>query len=187
MLGPAHVEPRGQGNRLFFFDNESFYDRKDFQKIGVQVEIGVPKESTFLEIDFLVTVKSKRGVVTCFTDWKVIERESQKVMQFIAWQKIPKGTFPAVRDLGEKETPLYMSFMDACWNSGEMEVDPSVAPQVVTDHRADGSIHGDLGWHLPARFLYPLIDAVGKLNDFMLNGMMQEALLYGPLTLSQKE
>jgi len=182
----ANTEANFNAAGLFFFENESFYDRKDFQKIGCVVEIGALPDAKFIDIDFMLTFKGRRGVVMCFTDWKVEDRGDQKVLSFIAWQKIPNGTFPAVRDLFGPEAPLYLSFMDLCWLSGNTEVDINATPSVFTKPRTTGAVQNDLGWHLPSRFVDPLIDGLGKLNDYILSGTLEDAILYGPITINSK-
>jgi hypothetical protein len=181
------IEAKFNAAGLYFFDKESFYDRKDFQKIGCVVEIGALPDAQFIELDFMLTFKGRRGVVMSFTDWKVEDRGDQKILSFIAWQKIPNGTFPGVRDVSGVEAPLYLSFVDLCWLAGNMEVELDLAPSVFTKVR-DGDVRqADLGWHLPSRFVDPLIDGLGRLNDYVLSGTLEDAILYGPITLNDKE
>jgi hypothetical protein len=164
---------------IFFYENESFFTGDDENpRIGVEVEIGMLPDAKPLTPDFLVAVKNRRGVVTMITDWTVKERGDQKVLTFIAWQRIPSGALDDGIETGD--TVLATSFLDFCYYSGNEDIDPTRNPDVFTQVR-DACLVTDLGWHLPSRFVDPLIDSLGKLNDFMLGGTLEDSMLYGVL------
>lgn len=165
---------------LFFYPQENFRDAKDFQKVGVVVETAVLKDAKLIDIDFMVNVKSPQGSVTSFTDWEVLERDGQKILRFIAWKAIPKGTFD--ESVLDKTRLYFSSFTDLLWLKGHEEVDRNGKPTAETKV-ADGRLQADLGWHLPCRFVDPLVMALGKMNDYMLSGTLEDAVLYGPLYL----
>lgn len=175
----SEIEAAFNKNGLYFWPKESFADPKPFQKIGVYVETGVLPDAKLIDIDFMVTVKSPQGSVTSFTDWEVLDRDGQKILRFIAWKAVPKGTFDTI---AEKQQH-FSSFTDLLWLKGHEEVDPAGLPTAETKIMP-GYPQADLGWHLPCRFVDPLIAALGKMNDFMLSGTLEDAILYGPLTLN---
>lgn len=174
----AEVEKQFNANGIYFSDNESFGDARPFAKIGVLVEALVLGDAKLIEIDFMTTVKGAQGSVISFTDWKVTERDGQKLLQFMAWTPVPAGTFDQLPSEGDR----YTSFWDLCRMQGQEVIDKAAVPHVELkpDPRY---VNADLGWHLPCRVVDPLINGLGKLNDFMLSGILEDALLYGPLTI----
>lgn len=170
---------------LYFYQKESFYDNDRAQpRIGVRVEVGLLPEAEPLVIDFLTVVKSRRGIVTNVSDWKVDTREDQKILSFILWQRIPDGHHDDAPDV---VTPWFSTgFMNLCYWSGNQEMVEDFKYDLFT--KPDPSVPpGDLGWQLPSRFVDSMIDALGKINDFMLSGTLEDGIIYGPLMRGKHE
>jgi hypothetical protein len=148
--------------------------RKDGENwLGVVVEIAILSDKVTAP-DFSFSIINQRGHATLATDWAVYDREDteQKVLGFTVWQRMPDGN--PVPDI---EPGLYMSFVDMCFYSGNEAIPENFEPDTFTKP-GDGSKPTDLGWHLPSRFVDSFIDAMGKLNDAVLAGQMQESIIY---------
>lgn len=146
--------------------------------VGLAVELAIPNESKLTVPDFTFSILNKREVAVLATDWKEKRRNEQRLLTFKIYVRCPKdaATLAAVG-----LSNLAMPFLDFCFYAGNEAIPETFGEDVLTKFR-DDAIKGDLGWTMPVRFADPVIDALGKLNDTVLGGMMQEAILYGMLT-----
>lgn len=161
-------------------DGIFFLDQGDIQNpiyegsyIGVAIEIAVLIENPIEPPTFAVSVLNKRDVSILFTNWEFIERDGQKLLKFSAYQRMPE-VFPGILNASR-----YMSFLDLCFFAGNEAIPEVYGEDIVTKPR-EGAVASDLGWILPSRFVDALIPALGKLDDSMLSGMINQTLLYGP-------
>lgn len=141
--------------------------------LGVKVEIGLGKG---IDVDlpkFNIITVNRRGVRTTFSDFQVINTEQGNKLMFFGYQQMPDGTNPPLT-----EKLVATSFIDLCYFQGNEAVDPKYIPGVNTEIAPNASKE-DLGWYLPSRFVDSMIDAMGKLNDVFLSGLLDEAILYG--------
>lgn len=171
----AKLESELNKLNLYFLDERSIIDPKfEGNYVGVAVEIAVMVDALPASPEFSVSRISPRGCTTLFTDWQFIERDGQKLLTFQAWQRIPTGT-PS--PLGGQ---FVMSYMDLCYYAGNEAVPETYGDDVITKVRADYK-PTDLGWIVPGRFTDALVDALHDLDNTMLGGNAEHALLYGPL------
>ena len=150
--------------------------------IGVRVEIAVLPGTVFDPPKFNIITVSKRGVRTTVSDFMIVETEQGPKLTFLAYQQMPEGTVPPL----EKTKQIATSFIDLCWFQGNEAVDPTYVPTVKTPV-APGAIKEDLGWYMPARFLDTFIDALWRVNEVFLSGLLDEAVVYGIITKDGKE
>lgn len=137
-------------------------------------EIGYPLGVDLDTPDFNIETVNRREVKTTFSNFKITDRDEQKVLSFTIMQRIPDAI-----DLPRPPTGmLATTFIDLGWYAGNEAVDPAMVPAVGTKPHAD-AVFTDLGWYLPSRFVDTLIDAVGKVSSVFLDGAGEEAILYG--------
>jgi hypothetical protein len=143
--------------------------------IGVRVEIAITDKIKFDPPKFNIITVSKRGVRTTFSDFMIVDTHSQgKKLTFLSYQQLPDGTIPPM----ETEKQIATSFLDLCFFQGNEAVDPNYIPAVTTQV-APNAVKEDLGWYMPARFLDSFIEAVAKVNEVFLSGLLDEAIVYG--------
>lgn len=183
MNRPAdNVEKQFNDDGIFFLQEKSIHDaafKGDY--VGVQVAFAIPDSVEVSAPDFSVSVVNKREVALLFTDWFVSDNDGQKYLSFKVYQRVPENII-----LPLEQSNSYMSFLDLCFYGGNEKIPDAYGEDIPTKPFI-GSIPKDLGWALPSRFLDPLIPALGKIDDSMLGGNMQHALLYGPITFSKGE
>jgi hypothetical protein len=144
--------------------------------VTVGIELAAVSEAPVEAPDFSVRIQSARGVATIFSDWQVEELpENVKVLKLKASITVP--CYRALHNLMPVKN-LAMTFLDFCYYSGSEPVSPDFKPDDVTTPLRDGAVFVDLGWHLPARFADQFIDAAGKLDNIMLGGHMENAVIY---------
>lgn len=175
------VEAEFNKGGMFFLNaakiSDSFFEGN---YIGVEVEILVMSDTPVTAPDFSVSVVNRRDVAMFVTDWEVIERDEQTLLKFSVFQRIPGNC-----RLHCDQTPMsYMSFLDMCFFAGNEAIPEVYGDDVATKGRV-GVPATDLGWHLPVRFMDPLIDALGKIDGSMLAGNIKEALIYGPIVVNK--
>lgn len=123
--------------------------------------------------DFTTTVVSKRGVSTIFGGWYKEKRGEQFVLGLTAYQRVPDEI--QLKDYPEK---LAQSFRDLCWYAGNEDTKGhEYLPDVATNLRSDVVVT-DLGWYLPCRVVDNFINALGSINDTLLVGLAEDAMLY---------
>lgn len=154
-------------------------EQTDRQVLGVRIEFAVPSDTETSIPEFGVHTKSPRGVVFHFGDWEITEADGCKILAFTACCQLPeKIKFP----LPTKRL-LATTFADLCMNSG-VESLGEYAPSVSTPVKPDAA-YEDFSWYLPAYFTDHLIDALGKMNVFFLDGALEHAILYGILSKNE--
>lgn len=154
-------------------DKESFDKMK--HRIGVIVEVLLPEDSQAKALDFNIDVLGNRGVAVTLSDFDIDRENGQRTIKFYASMQIPKNL-----DLTylNKQEAFVTSFTDFCWYAGNENVDPTHTPEVET-LLTPGVIYADLGWQLPCRFADRLLDALGIANDWLFEGVLQDAIIYG--------
>lgn len=165
---------------VYVEDPSSFVMDQRKGLIGIRVEISVAKDLVDFP-KFNVTVVNKRGVRTTVSDFLLIDTEQGKKLTFLAYQQLPEGTRPPLTD-----KYIATSFVDLCYFQGNEAVDPNYLPPVMTPV-APNALKEDLGWYLPSRFVDTIIDALGKVNEIFLSGLLDEAILYGVVSNCGKE
>lgn len=141
--------------------------------LSLKVDIAVMAHEVTVP-DFSFSLVNKRGVAIIASDWQCSEDSDreQKILSFTVSQRYPDEV-----KISEYPSNLCMSFMDLCFYAGNEALPEGFSPDTFTKMNKKVS-PADLGWYLPSRFIDSLIDALGKLNDAVLAGQMQEALLY---------
>lgn len=145
-------------------------------RIAVQIEVLLPEDSQAKPLDFNIDVLGTRDTPITFSDFDIgVRANGQRTLSFYASMKLPEG-----RRL--PNTPVVAtSFTDFCWFSGNENLKPDHTPEVETKVTG-GFNYGDIGWSLPCRFADRLLDALGTANDFILEGILQDAIIYGVWT-----
>lgn len=163
-----------QKQHIYAHDPVAFTKGKG-QAVGVVVRTALPEGAEVKTLNWNIEIRNKNGCSIYLSDWKVSE-EGQRQLSFIAWMSVPDTVdfktcgFPRA---------LSTSFVDLLWFQGNETVDKTHKPTIETEISGD---YGDLGWHLPSRFVDRLVDALGKANDVFLSGMLEDACLLGILT-----
>jgi hypothetical protein len=145
--------------------------------IGVQVDIDVLPDNPVSVPDFSFDVRTKRGVSVLFTDWGKLQLADRQRLSFDVWVRCPDDT-AALFEAGLPLKPVGMTFQDLCFYVGNEAIPETFGQDVFTQMRPDAT-KADLGWLMPVRLADPLIDSLGKMNDAVLAGMLQESILYG--------
>lgn len=146
--------------------------------IGIRVDIAIDAQTNVKAPDFNVLVVNKRGVLTTFSDWSIVDTPQGRKLTFIGYQQLPDGCRPPF-----SVSFLATTFVDLCYFQGNEAVDPDYVPPVSTPI-PPGAEKKDLGWYLPSRFVDSMIDALGKVNEVFLSGLLEEAVLTGILIQS---
>jgi hypothetical protein len=162
---------------IFFLEQKTLSDPFfEGSYIGVKVEIAIVNGSAVLTVpDFAFSIVNRRGVAILMTDWQLIDRDDQKLLTFTASQRLPEAEAALI---ALAPANLAMTFMDLCFYSGNEAIPVDFKVDTNTKLNPEAS-PADLGWHLPSRYVDSVIDALGKLNDSVLAGNMEEAILYG--------
>jgi len=116
------------------------------------------------------------------TDWALTDRDGLKILSFRASQRVPEQLAGYAEELAMREH-YAQTFQDLCFYAGNESVPEGYQVDTITKQR-EGTLLADLGWILPSRFVDAVIDALGKVNDSMLAGNMDNAILYGVVTKS---
>lgn len=78
--------------------------------------------------------------------------------------------------------PIAMTFADFCWVISDGTTSKSLI-EVSTPIEQNCTL-GDLTWVLPSKFADDVIEAMHSLNVEILDGIMNDSILYGPLFLN---
>lgn len=160
---------------VFVKDPEAFL--KPERRVGVYVELGVPRAANIDLPEMVIETVSKRGVSTVFDHFTSEERGDLNIISFQVMQQVP-DTIPVPACTGE----MYgTSFLDLCWFIGNEAIDTRYESTTLTP-LAEEAISTDLGYYLPARFLDSFIEAMGKINDIFFSGALEDAMVYGVLS-----
>lgn len=82
-------------------------------------------------------------------------------------------------------TVLATTFPDLCWIHAE-----GTTPQTLTEVSTvvrEGVLMGDLTWVLPSKFVDDFVEMMHTLNQGIIGGLMQDAIIYGPFILGEEE
>lgn len=80
---------------------------------------------------------------------------------------------------------LANTFMDLCWIHSEGTTSKTLG-EVITEKR-EGIQTGDLTWTLPSKFIDDFVEMMHTLNQSIISGLMQDAIIYGPYILSKED
>lgn len=167
--------------QIYISDPRKFADDKSPRSIGVQVELKLPVDVDLMFPNFSVDLVSRRGVVTQVTDLCLEASNDSKILSFIVSQRVPDNVVLAHLDVLKLGMPkVATAFLDICWYVGIESIDQDYKPTCETQPKA-GTVLGDLGWYLPARFIDPFVRAMGDLNAVFFDGALEEAMVYGVL------
>lgn len=163
-------------NGMFFLSEQKLNEiaKGSERWLSLIVEIAVMSKDVAAP-DFSMSIVSKRGVATIVSDWKCVESEDENepsILSFVVSQRVPDGI-----DCPSIPSNIAMSFMDLCFYAGNEAVPEGFLPDTFTQLSKD-AVATDLGWYLPSRYVDCTIDALGKLNDTVLGGQMEHAILY---------
>lgn len=171
-----NVESKLNEAGVFTQPKKSFADDNEGHLLGITIEVGYPLGTEIEAPDFNILTANRRGVRSFFSDFKVEDKYGQRILSFIAYQRIPDAiSLPA----GTSHL-IATSFIDLCWYSGNEAVDATMTPTCGTEKNPK-SVTSDLGWYLPSRFVDTMIDALGRISTVFLDGAIEEAILYGVL------
>ncbi len=177
------VEKEFNADGIFFLEQKSINDSSfEGRYIGVDIEIAVIGDASITPPDFSLSIVNRRSVALLATDWDFIERDGQKILTFSVFQRMPQNL--EQRHSVWPSEDEYVSFLDLCFFAGNEEIPEIYGDDIITRPRVSASPM-DLGWTLPSRFVDPLIDALGKLDNAMLGGNIEHALIYGPVVISK--
>lgn len=150
-------------------------------QVGVRIEVMIPKESDPVIFDFNVECVMARGATVTLSDFKTHDRgEDSKVFSFIASMRIPDNVMLPPR------SEVVMSYQDFCWYQGHEATKPDLVPDTTTVV-VGPAVYNDIGWYLPCRFADRLLEALGMANDFLFQGVLENALIYGMMVNGGKE
>jgi hypothetical protein len=169
------LEKEFNAGGIYFLDARSLEDSSfEGKYMGVEVEIAIPDGTKVSCPDFSYSVQNKRGVATYMTDWNLTTVNEQKCLRFLASMRVPEN----INLSKSLPTNIAWTFLDLCFYAGNEAISEDFEVDTFTKQRPDTKTV-DLGWILPSRFVDTVIDALGKMNDAVLSGMLEEAILYG--------
>lgn len=151
------------------------FETQPHSAIGVIVETALPEGSESIKpLNWTIEIVNTRGASVFLCDWRVELKDSgQRVLSFVAYMRTPKGFRPG-------NVRIATSFADFGWYHGNEAIPSDYVPEVVTQV-APGVPYGDLGWYLPCRMADRLVDALGKANEWLLSGILEDSIIYGVL------
>lgn len=77
------------------------------------------------------------------------------------------------------------TFPDLCWINAQGTTNQTL-DEVSTKIR-EGATKGDLTWILPSKFVDDFVEMMHTLNQGIIGGLMQDAIIYGPIILAKNE
>lgn len=77
------------------------------------------------------------------------------------------------------------TFPDLCWIHSEGTT-PRTLTEVSTQVR-EGVELGDLTWVMPSKFVDDYVEMMHTLNQGIISGLMQDAIIYGPIILKKDQ
>jgi hypothetical protein len=163
-----------EGKGVYFNDTlDPLAQTSTRQILGVTVEFAVPSDTETSMPEFGIYTKSPRGTIFNFGDWSITQADGCKILSFSASCQLPEKMRFEVKN----ERLLATTFADLCMNSG-VESLGDFTPSVNTPMRSE-AVYEDFSWYLPAYFTDHLIDALGKMNVYFLDGALEHAMIYG--------
>lgn len=148
--------------------------------ISVQVDIDTSIDySKIYEADYVLKKYTGRKDHLYISFMK--EREG--TLTFTVTQCIPQPQLDASQwselEWEHKTELIGTTFPDLCWYHSEGTTHIT-KEELMTKFR-EKFVEGDLTWFLPSRFLDNFIEIMHTLNQSILEGLMQEAIVYGPV------
>lgn len=144
------------------------------RRIAVRIRTALVKNADVKALQWNIEIVNQRGASIVLSDWQVYDDavSDQRILSFTASMQLPDNvTLP-----GNPE--IACAFADLCWFQGNEAVKPEHESEVVTKKHSNVP-YNDIGWFLPCRFADRLVDALGKANDTLLSGVLEDAMLYG--------
>lgn len=119
---------------------------------------------------------TKRGTLVHF--WGFSHDPERKILKMNISTEVGEAF---LKTHGYLTSPVQIAntFSDFCWIMSEGTKNESLL-EVKTPLREGKVELGDLTWVLPSKFADDLIEAVHVMNATVLEGMMMDAILYGP-------
>lgn len=151
------------------------YEKTNYKSMAVVVEAALPEGAVIKPFNWNIEWINSRGASMIFSDWHVGKSsKDQDVISFTVHMRIPNNV---VLDLNTS-LEFATSYRDLLWFHGHEAIDDKYEPQEITKVRED-AMYNDLGWYLPCRFADRLVEALGKVNETFLSGILEDAIIYG--------
>lgn len=156
---------------------------RPFAAVAVEVKMSpAVKESGIL--DLALKRHTKRGTELNISNFSF--DSNRETIGFVISAKIPPiSSAYYMRAIGAGVTPkIATTFPDFCWLLSEGTTRENVIQSRTTpvDYIDNAKVElGDLTWALPSRFADDLIEAMHVLNNALFEGLLEDAILYGPL------
>lgn len=139
----------------------------------VEVDIDCPIKIDFMA-DYVMTKKVQRGS----TYYVVFDEKQTEKLTMRIGVEIPLDYSEVYAASINRLEPRATTFPDLCWIHAEGTT-PQTLHEVATKLR-DGAIIGDLTWVLPSKFVDDFVEMMHTLNQSIIAGLMQDAIIYGP-------
>lgn len=142
-------------------------------KFGVLVEIKFPSHVNMSSMENLAIEKKTKRDTSIYAEG--FKCNDDGLLSFEVWSIPPESLY---RFMIPNDPKVATTFPDFCWTLShgttaytEIEVNTKI------DSRAE---KGDLTWILPSKFCDDFIEIMHALNLTVLEGAMQDAVIYGP-------
>ncbi len=140
--------------------------------LTVEAEFSLESDVALGEIQFEWTTKRKTTVHVHSFKYDA----ERKVMAFSISTMVPE-TYRKVMT-GYSGVIIANAFPDFCWTLSDGTNNLNKL-EVTTPYR-EGAELGDLTWILPSKFADDLIEALHVMNSAVIEGFMQNSVIYGP-------
>lgn len=140
---------------------------------GVEVDIDIDIDmSNFIKKDIALSRQTSRGTLVY-----ILFNYANGTLRLEIKTPIADG-YSAFFSTLEGQRKIATTFPDMCWIHSEGTT-PENKDEVMTKYREDCEL-GDLSWITPSKFADDFIEAMHIANQTLFEGILQEAIVYGP-------
>lgn len=151
---------------------------KELLKSGLSVEVDIDTEIDYSRVIGLLIKKLTKRKDFFYIHIKSYSKET-KTLTFTVFSPMSKFDYEFLSE-GKNNNNVIVgtTFPDFCWYHAEGTTSETIL-ELDTKFR-DSAIKGDLTNILPSRFADNFIEIMHTLNQSFIEGIMQEAIIYGP-------
>jgi len=153
---------------------EDFHESiTDKMMYGVEVDIDIDIDmSNFVKKNIVLTRQTARGSLIY-----ILFNYAKNCLKLEIKTAIKEEYSPYFLS-NSKDKKIATTFPDLCWIYSEGTTSEN-KDEVMTAYRKDAEL-GDLSWILPSKFADDFIEAMHIANQTLFEGILQEAIVYGP-------
>lgn len=162
-------------------------DAKDIEGnygMGLEVDIDTSVDYTDIVESGLIMRKNTKRNDFFYVVVKSYNKETEKLTLLFSTPLSEKAFNYYSQSVSDYKM-VGTSFPDLCWYHAE-GTNANNVDELETKFREDAEL-GDLTWFLPTRVTDNFIEVMHTLNQSFLEGLMQEAFIYGPYIYKDSE